>query len=245
MTNVVSFLKWDSKFFVKKVGSINIDLCRESIADVFKLADKHGYELLYVYSSNPIQESVLGNFSLIDVGGHITYDKKIIGNSLASGVYSSNIILYTKCEPTTHLLELAFLSGHLSRFKIDPLLSSSSFKTLYETWIRKSIQDKNCTDVYIYEIDGCSAGLVSAEWSESHCTIGLLAVLPACQGQGIASSLLRHVEQACMMKGIDTIEVKTQLSNINAQMLYLKNSFCERTRSFLYHGHRVAAKRLS
>ena len=79
--------------------------------------------------------------------------------------------------------------------------------------------------------------MITTECIGSICSIGLLAVHPSFQGRGIASRLIKQVESQCLTKGVLSLEVKTQLSNLSAQHLYLKNNFFESQRSFLYHAH--------
>ena len=66
---------------------------------------------------------------------------------------------------------------------------------------------------------------------------GLLAVHPSFQGRGIGSRLIKQVESQCLKQGVVSLEVQTQLSNLSAQHLYLKNNFAESRRTFLYHAH--------
>jgi dTDP-4-amino-4,6-dideoxy-D-galactose acyltransferase len=152
---------------------------------------------------------------------------------------SPEIVEYQRDKPTTELLDIAILSGQFSRFRIDPSLPIGSFERLYESWIAKTLESRPRDAIYTYQTDGRIAGLITVEWRSENCTIGLLAVLEKYQRRGIATKLIRHVRDVCMAKEVDSIEVKTQLSNTSARCLYLKNSFIEQDRSFLYHAHNI------
>jgi dTDP-4-amino-4,6-dideoxy-D-galactose acyltransferase len=238
MVKLINRLAWDSRFFGKQVGKINVQK-NEPLEDLLCFAKKQGYELLYIYCDSAVQEAIVGSYNLFDVGGHIRFVKssdRFIAHETTSQL---EISPYTQQDLTPELIKIAFLSGHSSRFKMDISLPAGSFERLYETWIKNSLERRPQVSIYIYSVKSTPVGLITAEWSEFNCIIGLLAVLPAFQGQGIGTKLIKYVESICMLKGIISIEVKTQLSNRGARDLYVKNSFLEQDRSFLYHGHSI------
>ena len=238
MVKLINRLDWDSRFFGKQVGKINVQK-NEPLEDLLFLAKRQGYELLYIYSGSAVQEATIGSYCLVDVGGHIRFVKGCDGFSVHEATSQQEISPYTQQDLTPDLIKIAFLSGHSSRFKTDISLPAGSFERLYETWIKNSLDRRPKVSIYIYEVRSTPVALITAEWSKFNCIIGLLAVLPAFQGQGIGSKLLKHVESICMLKGILSIEIKTQLSNRGARDLYVKNCFLEQERSFLYHGHSI------
>jgi ribosomal protein S18 acetylase RimI-like enzyme len=238
MLEPIELLTWDSQFFCKQVGRLNI---REATAldDSLQYANQQRYEILYIYSPIVIEESLIGKYALLDVGGHITFAKELSGHRPEGTKPMSEIGEYQCDSLTPELLDVAFLSGHMSRFKCDPLLPDGSFKRLYETWLAKTLSNRPQTAIYTYRHESKVAGLITAEWHSSKCTVGLLAVLQSHQGRGIASELINYLARICMANRVDSIEVKTQLSNASARALYLKNSFAERDRSFVYHAHNL------
>ena len=236
MTDIISHLEWDSEFFGKRVGSLSF-ATGKSLDGLLQNASKQGYKLLYVYSHSAIQQSLSSSFSLLDVGGQILFTKSIPRKTYLNIASHSEITEYMEKDFTPELLHIAFLSGHLSRFRIDPMIPTNSFERLYEIWLRNTLNRQPNAGIFTYTAEGKLAGLISAEWDQLKCTIGLLAVLPTHEGLGMGSKLLKHIELLCVAKGIGRIEVKTQLSNAKARSLYLKNFFKEHNRSFLYHGH--------
>ncbi|MCP9888709.1 GNAT family N-acetyltransferase [Cyanobium sp. ATX 6A2] len=238
MDEAVRYLAWDSQFFDKRVGVFDMR-ANKSLELALGLAVQKRYELIYIYSPFAIKETLISQYSLLDVGGHITFTKDISHHEVRKVKLASEISEYQRDDPTPELLRIALLSGHLSRFKIDFLLPIGSFERLYETWLAKTLGNRPNAAIYTYQADGRIAGFITAEWNNSKCTIGLLAVLESYQGQGIGARLIKHVEDACMANKVISIEVKTQLSNASARALYLKNFFAEQDRSFLYHAHIV------
>ncbi len=238
MFEPIEFLTWDSQFFGRRVGRLNLKLVT-TLDELLQSADQQRYDLLYVYSPIPIEESLIGQYALLDVGGHITFTNDLSSHSIEEVNPMPEICRYELDTITPELLEIAFLSGHLSRFKIDPSLPVGSFQRLYETWLANTLENRPRTAIYTYIYDDRIIGLVTTEWHDSKCTIGLLAVLQSYQGRRIATKLIRCVQNICITNKIFSIEVKTQLTNEIARTLYLKNSFFERERSFLYHAHNL------
>ena len=236
MPELSEFLAWDSQHFGKRVGKLGLQSATR-LEELLQLACKQRYEILYIYSPVPIDSPQIGNYALLDVGGHITLGKNLAEHSAEEPKPVSGVCKYLLDTPTPELLEIAFLSGHLSRFKIDHLLPAGSFEHLYEAWLAKSLTNHPNAGVYTYKADDKTVGLVTVDWGDSKCTIGLLAVLESFQGRGIATRLINYVERACNTRKATLIEVKTQLSNASARTLYIKNSFTEKDRSFLYHAH--------
>lgn len=238
MAEPIEFLAWDSQLFGKRVGKLELSLATD-LEELLRQAYRQRYEVLYIYSPTPIEKPLISNYTLLDVGGHITYGKDLSSYNKEKVKPVSEIFEYLLNAPTPELLEIAFLSGHLSRFKVDHSLPLGGFERLYEIWLVKSLENQPDTGVYTYELGNRTAGLVTADWNGSKCTIGLLAVLGLYQGRGIGSRLINHVEHVCNIRKIASIEVKTQLCNASARALYIKNSFTEKDRSFLYHAHNI------
>lgn len=236
MLDRIEFLAWDSQFLGRRVGRLTLT-APTSLDETLLRADHLSYNLLYIYSPIRIEASVVGHYVLLDVGGHITFAKSLTNQSRVEVQHVPEIHEYQLETLTPEVLDVAYLSGHLSRFRIDPSLPAGTFERLYETWLANTIKNRPSSRLFAYQLDGMIAGLITSEMHGSTCTIGLLAVLEAYQGQGIATSLIKYVEAAGLHQAVTSMDVKTQLSNKGARALYLKNSFVERERSFLYHAH--------
>ena len=237
MFEPIEFLAWDSEFFHRQVGRL-IFKAGTSLEELLQSAYKQKYDLLYIYSPIPIEERLISKYALLDVGGHITFAKNLSCHDIEEIKSVPEIYEYQLDTLTPEMLEIGFLSGHLSRFKIDSSLPTGSFESLYETWLANTLENRPRTSIYTYHSDDIVAGLITSDLHGPKCNIGLLAVLQSHQGQGIATKLIRYAQDICMNNKVTLIEVKTQLSNKCARALYLKNSFTERERSFLYHAHR-------
>ena len=238
MSKSIEFLAWDSEFFGRRVARLKVQSTK-ALDRLIQTARERRYELLYIYSSFPIENYVTGGYALLDVGGHITFAKSLSSYSPKEIKPMEEISQFQLDTLTQELLEIAFLSGHLSRFKIDSSLPAGSFESLYETWLANAQKIRPESAIYIYHCDHRIAGLITSEIHGPKCNIGLLAVSQSYQGKGIATRLITYLQGICFQNQVSSVEVKTQLANKPARALYIRNSFTELERSFLYHAHIV------
>ncbi len=238
MIDGIYALAWDSSFFTQKVGQCKL-ADPQLLSGLMQEAGRQGYSLLYIESQHNLTGQSTGCFSLLDVGGRIKYVKKLLPSS---GFTSANTQIFSCSlqDINSDILDLAYLSGSLSRFRVDPALPSGSFEKLYQAWLLQTLECMPMGAVYAYLVEGRPVGLITSEWDQTTCTIGLLAVHPSWQGMGIATKLIHQVESLCFRNNLQCLEVKTQLVNISARALYVKNSFSELERAYLYHAHVLA-----
>ena len=239
MPESIVYLNWDTHFFGKRVGSLCL-LATHSLTAGLQSAKCQGFELVYIDSEREILQSRSGAYLLVDTGGKTKFVKTL--DRYSKQVEDNPCIkLYDKHDIDPEIIALAYLSGHRSRFKLDPCLPPGSFERLYRAWLTNNLHQMPMAAIYTYQVSGTIVGLITSQWHEATCSIGLLAVLPSWQGQGIGMQLLKQVESLCVANSISRLEVQTQLSNTSAQALYRKNLFIEAESRFLYHAHRIAA----
>jgi dTDP-4-amino-4,6-dideoxy-D-galactose acyltransferase len=238
MAERIDLLAWDSSFFAQKVGRCTL-AHPQQLPDLMHEAESRGYSLLYIESQHILVGHCALPFSLLDVGGQIRYAKNLLPLQQVPRP-DAHIVSCSRHDLHGDVLSLAYLSGSLSRFRSDKNLPAGSFERLYRSWLLKTLERLSTGAVYIYRVSGQPVGLITSEWDNGVCTIGLLAVHPSWQGQGIATRLIHHVESLCFQNDLRRLEVKTQLINIGARALYAKNSFSESEQSRLYHAHILA-----
>ena len=126
----IKHLKWDSDFFQLKIGSVLIPSNFKLDTKSIKLLQKNkGYDLLYLFTHQDNHHQILVDMGACLMDQKVTYTKPIIPISNLS----SKAIAY-QGELNTELLNLAYESGHESRFNTDPSLQHN-FKRLYRSWI--------------------------------------------------------------------------------------------------------------
>ena len=235
--NSIEYLKWDSKFFNKKIGKISIcdiDVVN-NINGLFNIAKKEKYNLIYVFVKPKIKlpKELFKNFNLALVDEKVTYkttiNNKIINNNL------SKVSNYNSSVLNSDLEQLAYESGKYSRFKIDSGFHKSEFFKLYKRWIKNSINKINNKEVFVYSENQEIAGMVTLDYNDKAGNIGLIAVSQQFQGRGIGTKLVEQCFLELSQKGIPNIEVVTQKNNLGANKLYQKNGFKTKNIVNIYH----------
>lgn len=217
---LIKKLSWDSDFFAKKIGKYEAD---ESFNwNKFK-EEAQQFEMVYVFSKKPIPF----NLQRIDIKN--TYAKTVIPLKATN----PNIVFYNHQEDDyNQLLQLAYLSGHDSRFKRDPFFGEENFRRLYKKWLDKNLVEKD-NFVLIYKDKDEIAGFISFAKKPASAAIELVAVSNHHQGKGIGKQLLQAVETQLPKNTILT--VPTQNSNTTACAFYERAGFTLTHQTYIYH----------
>lgn len=150
-------------------------------------------------------------------------------------------------EPTTvsssadlmdELIDLACVAGRHSRFRRDPAFTPSQFRAMYSTWIHNSLTGEVADQVFVArskttETDdgdgipvkkqGAIKGLITVKAcsdDNTNVAIGLLAVSPMHQRQGVGSALMAKAVAWAKSLGASKLTVKTQAENRKAMTFY-------------------------
>lgn len=216
---MIELLDWDSNFFGYKIGKLTYSNQHKSLPsdEEFKK-----FDLVYIFSTSRLNDK----YNLVDV--KVTFKKNTASKNVDDKIYFFDKTLHSYTE----LLELAYLSGHDSRFLKDSFFSEKDFKNLYKTWIDKSIINQK-TKILVYINNNTICGFVSFKVEKIKSNIELIAVSPIARGKGIGKKLLDAVE--AMLKEDTLLTVPTQETNLKACNFYLKNGFKIISKHFIYH----------
>lgn len=209
-------LEWDSSFFRKRIGRIDLDE-NDKFDELKKLIDKKkdaGIELIYLFT--PV-DFILPTDSLYrNVDTRIVYEKNL--SLLEKPIQVSETIKRYDGELNSDIFDLALVSGQYSRFKIDANFSEDDFTRLYRARIEKSLFEKS---LFVSVENEQINGLVTIEYNEmDEVSIGLIAILPNMQRRGIGKKLMQQVYVELVNKDITKLTVATQLQNILASCFY-------------------------
>ena len=224
---MIDKLAWDSIFFDFEIGRYNVTF--ETDWELFR-KEAGDYKVVYIFSDELIQIP-----SLLLVDTKVTFEKK---NSKKIHNQNHDEILFEKYDSTKHsyskLLSLAYLSGSLSRFKLDPKFGEYHFKKLYKKWIDTSIAKKKDTCIWVALFKNEIVGFVTCDKKQEDLyAIGLIAVAPNFQGRKIASQLILCCENE-IPEGY-RFQVSTQETNFGAKKLYLNCVFQIKNKINIYH----------
>lgn len=231
---MIKQLDWDSRFFQKRIGKIEVDTLLESqLIKIQEEKERDGYDLIYLFANKveKVAEQLLSKLGKQIIDQRVTYTTHTISNSNSK----KNFIVEHKEGLNDSLLELALLSGHQSRFKKDPLLNTK-FELLYTNWIKKSLTGE-MADIVLTAVDqNTIQGFVTTKKDpNNNGQIGLIAVTPSAHGKGVGSDLIESVHHWYRQNDITTASVVTQLNNLGACKLYEKMGYEQSSIKFIYH----------
>jgi dTDP-4-amino-4,6-dideoxy-D-galactose acyltransferase len=226
-------LTWDSDFFNKKIGRLDVADDYTFLVENLEKAFQQQYDLIYVFGNKntDIPNEILEKFN-----GKIV-DRKIIYTAQIEDLRTKTLVEIREFDKKNGslLYDLAYLSGTHSRFRLDEGLGIENFKRLYREWIDKSVSHQIAKKVFVYEDNGQIKGMVTLGVKEKAANIGLIAVDETLQGKGVGMSLIDTCVQYCKIEGIIWLDVPTQLDNTQACRFYEKCGFIEKSVQNIYH----------
>ena len=156
------------------------------------------------------------------------------------GSHGINIIRIKRGDIVTPALrDLAIASGVWSRFKVDTNVPRCVFETMFESWIKNSVNFSIADEIFVAtdSATGAEVGFVTLKQKGNVVHIGLLAVAIEHRRKGIASQLMsRAVLWAGETVGADGIlSVVTQGANEQACSCYEHFGFTLTTQQDVYH----------
>ncbi|REH45771.1 ribosomal protein S18 acetylase RimI-like enzyme [Tenacibaculum gallaicum] len=217
--NTISKLEFDTDIFGYPVGKIFLE---DGGLNSFSIPDE--YKLIYVFSKKELSLDLMDRKEV--------YSRKTEKHNEDPKVKSIRDVSYEKKS----LRKLAFQSGKLSRFKLDPNFQKKEFEKLYSIWFEKSISFSITWEVLLFFEDNELGGFVTlGEKNKETAIIGLIAVNDLFRGRGIGRILVEQAISFSYKKGYTDIEVSTQGENLAAVNLYKKTKFILKERTYIYH----------
>lgn len=218
----IEYLDWDSSFFLKKIGKVEIVENNFTIDNVQN--DFNDYDLVYVFSNHKLTDN-----SLLLVDKKVTYKKNI-----TNCVGTSEITLYNN-DYLEQLIELGLQSGKYSRFKLDKNFVDNEYERLYTKWIIKSVEDPN-TEIFIEKKEDKIVGFVTLiKRDDQQAEIGLVAVDESYRGKGIGKKIMNIAINNAHSNNLKIMRVVTQLFNTPACKLYESIGFEIEDVKYIYH----------
>lgn len=218
-------LIWDSSFFGYKIGKIDFNE-KLNFEFVIETIRESKYNLVQIFSEKKILDSC----------GYKPIDIKLLFSKITplnNKPLYKNIISVNK-ESKQNLKNLAIQSGQFSRYKIDKKLNHK-FESMYTNWIEKSIKRELADEVFAFKNKNKIYGMVAVKKSLNSAGITLIAVNKENQNIGVGRKLVESVENWAFNKGLKSINVITQKSNLGACKFYKKNNFVLSDIRYIYH----------
>ncbi len=213
--------EWDSAFFNRRIGDINLATHNHFKDTLFDLITTK------VCSDDVNLISSLNQNGFQYCEGEVTFSKML----------SNQSHIDFDIADESDLPQLSSLVDGMykySRFK-SPWFTPEEKDFFYKTWLKKAVLGQFDDVCIIFRQKKTIRGFVTLKLSSNSATIGLIGVNHLCRGQGIGCKLIQCCESYLVNKNIQLIQVATQTSNVAAINLYIKNDFLvENTSVWLY-----------
>ena len=223
-------LKWDSEFFCLQIGRVDLQTLDDAVDLALMHYDlKYQYDLLYVFSKDCL--------SFDAIGAELVDEKVLYCKPCEPREQYNDISFYKHEVPSDDLYRLALVSGGYSRFKLDERLPKGSYERLYTRWIENACPKDglNKQILTFFDDQNVAKGMITIDYQDELGHIGLVAVEPDCQHQGIGGKIMSTLDGYLYGLGVKTLEVPTQKANKDACRWYEKNGFKVKSVTPIYH----------
>jgi len=226
-------LNWDTNFFGYQIGKVELeDFHKDQYEVLMEYISKSEMKLIYVYPLDQISRLTLLKYKIPFVGTRVTFEKSNFF-SLKDSAFTRS---YEASDEYDVIEKLALISGEYSRFKRDGNFLNNEFFYLYTEWIKRSLSKEIATDVIVYKNTSNIKGFVSYKITpDDDIVIGLIAVDPSEQGQGIGSALIQSIENIACRQNKKRVIVSTQLENRQAMAFYHASNYVIKKQQEIFH----------
>ena len=240
----INKLVWDSTYFEKEMYKIrNFSLKNQN------LKKSMAYQMLSRVLNNPILKNKHMSYNVntenlaiihsLNLHGFLTMSTLMTFRHILNPIQRNrieNVCRSAIPRDLPYLKDIAMESFTLNqsvtnRFIADPSLPDTKKNNFHSVWLENMVQTELVDEVLIVEIDDVPIGFISlqidsklTEYNISKGIIVLIAVSKLNRGQGLGSRLVVHGVDWFQDK-VDYVDVGTEISNIPAQLLYLRNKF--------------------
>jgi len=234
----VRILEWDSRFFSRPIGRIDIPSPSLSPAAIAAaLREAKDLKLACLYFQVPFISSDITAYcskqSFLLVDFRIVLSKALDNQVLPDGAGDE----IARPEPAHYpvLEKIAESMAGTSRFHFDPHFGEEGAGRLYRTWLHNSLSGDFSSDFLVALRDGRPEGFLTLRTIDGTPRIGLLGVAKEARGRGVGGRLIRCAESRLRAGGSGRLDVATQGHNIGALRAYQQAGFRIVSSNIFYH----------
>lgn len=174
-------------------------------------------------------------FYLVDT--NVTFEGSVSPGRDKTDSYAMRLALKKDEKEVSEIARNSFI---YSRFHLDPAFPAKVADQIKSEWVRNFFKGKR-GDAMVIALQGKSImGFLQLFCNNGILTIDQIAVSEKHQRRGIAVSMILYAQEHC--KGIKSIRVGTQISNIPAMRLYEKLGLKVSGTSYVLHYHNLHHK---
>lgn len=233
-------LEWDTKFFGIDSAMLYIhsELTKDDKAKIQEELQSYKFvtikEELYLEENGFWITSIL-KAKLVDV--NMQFSCCLKKREIEQEKYIENVsdIIIEECmKPDSQMIRIAEDSFIYSRFYNDEHIGKKNGQHVYGNWVKNSFEKAGKYFAVSRKKEKIT-GFVLFNISENILTIELICVDESVRRQHLGSNLLRAVVNYAYEHNIETINVGTQIKNIEAINFYFKNNFKIKSTIATYH----------
>ncbi|WLR55464.1 GNAT family N-acetyltransferase [Mesobacillus subterraneus] len=212
-------LKWDTEFFGVKSGKavLNKELTTTEWNELLSKCKNYQFISIVNLFSEPKNAQTIGlNTSAFLADTNIQFEKKVNGPKNIPG----NVTIHQSLPRDERILEMA--NFEYSKFIEDEKLAKRGGSQVYYEWISNSFNNPEKYFALYRSENNYLNGFVLFSFNQNECVIELIAVSNTNKSKGIGTALFSTVEFEAERRGINVIQVGTQIRNLEAINFYHK-----------------------
>ena len=215
----IAFDAFNTKIFLKKAGNIIdlVDVLDSSTIDAFiDEAIKMQYKFLAVKIDTKLIQSVNAfleaGFSLVDT--QVTFCLKCDQSSISKSNVQENDIIFRKFSKTDipYIADIAKSSFKIDQYHLDGELDDALCNKYYEQWAVNSCNGF-ADDLYVLDNGAVIAFITINHIRTDEASIGLAAISPSYQGNGLFGILMSKTLSTLYNQGRTKLYYGTQICN--------------------------------
>lgn len=229
----IRFLDWDTEMFEKKSVKIilNEEILIEDLNNIKEYINNNDYEFITFENKNNLEKnniilSNLNNIFLADV--NIQFAKRI--RAIEKKDRNDEVKIKNSFNYNEDIVNISKNAFKNSRFIFDDNLNDNKYN-VYSEWVKNAFKKED--KYFCYYEEKKILGYVLFSIHSNSITIELIAAKS--NNKGIGTKLMNQIEEFALKNNINTLNVGTQLNNLNAQNFYEKNGFKHIANNSIYH----------
>lgn len=215
--------QWESDFFGREIYQVMFD---DNISPNYPLSEceKSALFTAKVASIETVKIDCLQQQGFQLVQGEVDFCVDLKTSSLdivAESCFSESLIRQATPKDQPIVQDLFATSFPYSRFRL-PYFTLQERERFYRQWAENAINGSFDDICFIEQTFEKLKGAVTVRVLDNEARIGLLAVSPEYQKQGVAQRLMQQASVWAIEQGCSTLRVATQLDNQTAISFYQK-----------------------
>lgn len=229
-------LEWDSQHFGYQIGCITLtnDTPEDLLIPMLKNASP-SFRLIYLFlpEQKTLSSRICDEWNIALADQKVVFRKELISDRYPTSHSEQIKAVMHQDHPT--FIELAIASGEYSRFRLDANFSKNEFESLYQKWIKNSLNGQIADNCFVYFEQQYPIGIITIKKEKYCATIGIIAVDSDFRGKGVGHKLLYASEKYAYENGLREITVATQQGNSGACHFYQQNGYLLKETTNIYH----------